>query len=358
MGRLLGGRHEDLRESARQAPRRPVVASPSPCGIAWCAPSRRRAQSGEIVIGLYAPSAPFTGPAQRLEFVRALADHVSAQTGRRVVGRVFAAGSSLSAAIKGGEVQFAVIDAPYGAAIGLPYDILGAAVRGDSRSRPGAWCRLRRALARPISRARRSPCPAVGARDGLFVANGLLEGEVDPSFFGKIATAPDAQSAVTMVGVGRAQAASFPVGIDLPAGVRLAGHLNAIGWPMFVAAPGVDRATADSVGRAVRGFRAAARSPASPPATPGATARSTSGASRKARMAVPPPARLNVRDILEGRSSRSTCRTCSPWSPRRTDRPTGLTSPAAASAAPRARSCETRTPCAAGCRPPGATIHR
>jgi hypothetical protein len=72
---------------------------------------------------------------------------------------------------------------------------------------------------------------------------------------------------------------------------------------MFVSAPGVDRATADRVGRAVRSFQSS-----------GPFTRFTTGdagryrsidfsrPNRKGPMAVPPPARLNVRDILEGRA--------------------------------------------------------
>src|SRR6185503_19122163 len=72
------------------------------------------------VIGVYAPSAPFDGPVARLEFVSKLASLV----GPGWSGRAFAKAGDLAAAIKRGEVKFAVLDAPYVAAIGVPYQIL------------------------------------------------------------------------------------------------------------------------------------------------------------------------------------------------------------------------------------------
>jgi hypothetical protein len=108
---------------------------------------------------------------------------------------------------------------------------------------------------------------------------------------------------VTLVGVGRAQGALAPTAIELPTGVRSIVTVGAIGLPMFVAAPSVDRATADRVARAVRTFQG------SGPFTRFTTADagryrsiSLSRPARKGPMAVPPPARLNVRDILEGRT--------------------------------------------------------
>jgi len=257
----------------------------------------------ELVIGLFAPSAPFNGPAQRLEFVRAVADHVSAQTGRRVIGRVFANGGALSSAIRAGEVQFAVVDAPYAAAIGQPYDILASALRGNGAV--AAWQLVATGGVRSLAdlRGKTVAIPSVGARAGQFVANALLGGEVEPGYFARIVEAPDALSAVTMVGAGRADAALVPSGIELAAGTRPVLTVASIGWPMFVAAPNVDRATATQIGGAVRTF--GGRGPFTGFAGPEAGRyRSIDMArpNRRGPMAVPPPARLNVRDLLEGRS--------------------------------------------------------
>ena len=267
------------------------------------APAAAQPAQKDLVIGLYAPSAPFSGPAQRLEFVRALANHVAAQTGRKVTGRVFASGGQLSAAIKSGDVQFAVVDAPYAAAIGLPYDVLASAVRGGSAV--VSWQLVAAGGIRSLNdlRGKTVAVPMVGAKASAFVSNALLGGEVEAGFFGKIVEAPDALSAATMVGAGRAQAALVPSGFELPGGTRAVLTVASVGWPMFAAAPAVDRATSDRVGAAVRTFSA------SGPFTGFASADAgryrsieLSRPSKKGPMAVPPPARLNVRDLLEGRT--------------------------------------------------------
>src|SRR5512134_576256 len=102
----------------------------------------------------------------------------------------------------------------------MPYDVLAAAVRGDSAMTP--WRLVAGPGVRSLGdlRGKTIAMPGIGPRDAQFVANALLDGEVEPSFFGKIATAPDALSAVTMVSVGRAQAAFVPSAIELPSGVR------------------------------------------------------------------------------------------------------------------------------------------
>jgi hypothetical protein len=279
-----------------------IVVAALLIGIAAIAP-RAEAQERELTIGLFAPSAPFSGPAQRLEFVRGLADHVAAQTGRRVLGRVFANGSALAGAMKSGEVQFAVLDAVYAAQVGMPYEPLAAAVRGDSAL--GAWHLVGGPGVRSLAdlRGKIIAVPGIGPRDSQFVTNALLDGEVDAGYFAKIATAPDASSAVTMIGVGRAQGGLVPASIELPGGVRPIVGVGSIGLPMFVAAPGVDRATTDRVSRAVRTFQSAG--PFTRFTSPDAGRYRSivlSRPSRKGPMAVPPPARLNVREILEGRS--------------------------------------------------------
>jgi len=267
------------------------------------ATSAEAQRAAELVIGLYAPSAPFSGPAQRLEFVRALADHVSAQIGRPVIGRVFAASAALASAIRAGDVQFAVIDAPYAAAAGMPYDVLASAVRGGSAV--ASWQLVVSPGVRSLAdlRGKTIAIPIVGTRAGLFVANSLLGGEVEPTYFAKIAEAPDALSAVTMVGAGRAQAALVPSGIELPGGTRPAVTVATIGWPMFVAGPNIDRNTSTQVATAVRSF--SSRGPFTGFLGPEAgryRAIDLGKPNRKGPMAVPAQARLDVRGLLEGRS--------------------------------------------------------
>ena len=208
-----------------------------------------------VTIGLYAPTAPFIGPSQRLEYVTRLAEHLAAAApGKRVVGRVFSRGSALTAAINRGDVQFAVIDAPYAAARGLPYRVLAAATRGGSTL--GTWMLVAKSSVRGLAdlKGKTVAIPRVGARTAAFVANVLLEGEVSTKYFAAIKRAADAYSAVTLVGLGRAAAALVPSGVRLGRGVRRLVTLRGVHWPMLVATRGVSSALINRVRRRALGF--------------------------------------------------------------------------------------------------------
>ncbi len=208
-----------------------------------------------VTIGLYAPTAPFIGPSQRLEYVTRLAEHLSkAAPGYRVVGRVFASGGAFVSAVNRGDVQFAVLDAPYAAARGLPYKVLAAVSRNGASS--GAWMLVAKSGVRSLAdlKGQSIALPRVGARARAFLANVLFEGEIPVSYFGKLTRAPDAHSAVTLVGLGRVRAAVVPSGVSLSRGVRRLVSLRKVGWPMFIALRNADTALATRFRSRVRGF--------------------------------------------------------------------------------------------------------
>lgn len=213
-----------------------------------------RAQS-RVTVGLYAPTAPFIGPSQRLEYITRLAEHLAeAAPGRRVVGRVFADATSFAAAVNRGDVQFAVIDAPYAAARGLPYRVLASAVRDNATA--GGWMLVAKPGVSGLVdlRGKTLALPRVGVRAASFVANVLFEGEVGLRYFGALTLAPDAHSAVTLVGLGRAAAAVVPEGVALSRGVRKLVSLRRIGWPMFVAMRNAGASLRAAFGRRVLSF--------------------------------------------------------------------------------------------------------
>jgi hypothetical protein len=180
--------------------------------------------------------------------------------------------------------------------------MLGAAVRGDNAV--SSWQVVSSGSVKSLSdlRGKNVALPSTGAKESAFLTNVLLDGEVDAAFFGKVSSAPDALSAVTMVSAGRADAAFVPGGIDLPGGVSRALTVSTVGWPMFVALPSADKSMVDRFGKAARSYSGS-----------GTFTRFTSPESgqyrkldfgrpaRRGPMAVPPPARLSVRDILVGR---------------------------------------------------------
>ena len=88
--------------------------------------------AADVTIGLYTPTAPFEGSGDRVSFVNAIADHLASVAGEKVTGKVYGSASAFAAAVKKGEIQFAVVDAPYAAANGLPYNVLAAATRSGS----------------------------------------------------------------------------------------------------------------------------------------------------------------------------------------------------------------------------------
>jgi ABC transporter, phosphonate, periplasmic substrate-binding protein len=262
--------------------------------------------AGAVTVGLYAPTAPFAGTGDRVSFVNAVADHLAgAAGGRKVSGKVFSSAGAFAGAIKKGEIQFAVVDAPYAAALGLPYKVLGAAVRSGSTSgpwvvvAPGGVARL------GDLRGKKIVVPTVGAKEAAFVTNTLLEGEVDATFFGQILEAADARSAITMVSGGKADAALVPGGVDVPGGLTAVAQLHTVGWPMFVALPGAPDDLSKAFGGAIGKFSASGAFTgfiAADASLYRGLAGSFSRDNKRGPMAVPPPARLTVRELLEGRT--------------------------------------------------------
>ncbi len=257
------------------------------------APHAARADD-PIGVGLYAPSAPFAGTAERLGFITALADHLSAKLGRPVSGRVYASLGALDAALKKGEVTHAILDAPNLAMRGgKPLLTLtrggsssvGWVVAGGSARDLGALAGKRLAVAQ------------VGGREGGFVTGVLFEGEVEAAHFGSIVDAPDAQSAAKLVALGKADAALVPAETGGVLGTALA--LRSLPWPALIAGPRADAATTEAVVAAARtwsgsgpftGFGA-------PIGVPGA-----GRAKKRPIMATTPARRLDMAPVLGDRS--------------------------------------------------------
>lgn len=261
----------------------------------------------DITIGLYAPTAPFESSGDRVSFINALSEHLApAANGAKVNGKVYASASSYAAAIKKGEIQFAIVDAPYAAANGMPYTVLAAATRGGDTS--AQWQLIAKSSVGAIRdlKGAKVAIPTVGAKANAFVTNVLLGGEVDASYFGSITEAPDVRSAVTLITVGKADAAFVPAGIDAPSGTKRVISLPNVGWPVFVALPGTDAKLGSAFAARLKTFGGAGGFGGFNDAS-NATYRGLIGSFNKSTkhgpMALPPPARLSVREILAGRTT-------------------------------------------------------
>jgi len=259
-----------------------------------------------ITVGLFAPTAPFSGTGDRVSFVNGLADHLSSvANGKKVTGKVYSSAGAFSSAVKKGDIQFAVVDAPYAAALGLPYKILASAVRDGSST--VSWILVGGSGVSKLSdlKGKKVVVPSIGAKENAFVTNSLLDGEVDAGYFDKILEANDPGSALTMVSVGKADAAFVPSGVDIPGGLTKIMSLGSVGWPMFVSLPGNDDALVKAFASRAKSYSASGAFSGFAGADAGkykSLAGSFGRGSKKGPMAVPPPARLTVRDILEGRS--------------------------------------------------------
>ncbi len=267
------------------------------------ASARVAAAEDTVTIGVYTPSAPFNGPVARLEYANKLAAQIGPALGRKGVGKAFARAADLSAAIKRGELEYAVLDGPYLAALGVPYKVLGAAQRGGASE--VAWEVVTTLPAKTLAdlAGKTVVLPEVGGKSDDFVMRVLMEGELPANHFGKIIQAPDALSALAALGHGRAEVALVPASLPLPAGARRLLTLGLVPWPALVALPSarpedldkVASAGAKAGGEVLSGFdRGNADAYRS-------LARRFGRATRRGPLAVPPQ-RLAVGDLLVQRN--------------------------------------------------------
>jgi hypothetical protein len=198
-------------------------------GVAAAAPLR---------VGVFAPSTPFEGTGARLEFATRLAKHIG---GDDAVGRVYGKASDFAAALRRGDIDLAVVDATYLAAVGGNHAVLAVAVHGGE-TRTG-WDLVARGSIDSVMglKGKTVLVPSVGGRESAFVGEAMLGGEL-PADFWKVESSPDVLSAVAALGLGKAQAAVVPAGLSLPAGTNRVVSLPQVSWPLLIASP---RASAD-----------------------------------------------------------------------------------------------------------------
>jgi hypothetical protein len=200
--------------------------------LAWLAlPARAHAQS--VTVGLFAPTAPFPSTSARVELASRLGDHIGKALGGTGSGKVFARGTDFAAAVKKGEVTVALVDAAYLAVAGGNYTIVASAVRGGETTH--GWQLVARGTDKLAGlKGKRILVPGIGGRESDLVLNVLLGGEVSKDYFAKIEPAPDTVSALAALGLGKADAAVVPTGVDLPAGSSVVLKLPALSGPVLV----------------------------------------------------------------------------------------------------------------------------
>jgi phosphonate ABC transporter substrate-binding protein len=260
------------------------------------------ARAETVTVGLFAPTAPFPSTAARVELASKLGDVIGAALGGKATGKVFARAGDFASAVKKGDVQIALVDAAYLANAGGGYTVLAAAVRGgDTQHR---WQLVARGAEKfGDLKGKRVLVPAIGGRETDFVLDVLLGGEVGKDYFGAIESAPDTASALAALGLGKADAAVVPAGVELPSSVVTVLALPAVSGPVLVAY-GLTAAQRTAVASAVvsfqgdatvAGFKAASADQVQ------AVARRFTVPVKRGPLAVP-AVRLLVGDLVEGRT--------------------------------------------------------
>ncbi|HYU15801.1 MAG TPA: hypothetical protein VEL05_07015, partial [Candidatus Acidoferrum sp.] len=188
-----------------------------------------------------------------------------AALGAKGIGRVYGQARDFAAAVRKGDVQLAVVDSTYLATIGGGYTVLAIGVRAGGTQAP--WQIVSRTGAGRVLdlRGKTVLVPSIGGREADFVLNAMFGGELPRGFFARIDPAPDVLSAVTAVGLGKADVAVVPTGVELPSGVKPVATLVPVSWPVLVAYGSLPErqrgkvtaaATAFAGEEAITGFRA------------------------------------------------------------------------------------------------------
>ena len=264
--------------------------------------SGSEARAETVTVGLFAPTAPFPSTAARVELATKLGEAISKALGGAANGKVFTRAGDFQGAVKKGDVQIALVDAAYLATAPGGYTVLAAAVRGgDTQHR---WQLIARGVEKFSDlKGKRVLVPAIGARESDFVLNVLLAGEVARDYFGKIETAPDTASALAALGLGKADAAVVPAGVELPGSVVTVLALPPVSGPVLVAY-GLTPAQRTAIAGAIGSFQGDATVAGFKPAAADAVAsvaRRYTVAPKRGPMVVP-AVRLLVGDLVDGRT--------------------------------------------------------
>jgi hypothetical protein len=260
------------------------------------------AHADTVTVGLFAPTAPFPSTSARVELATKLGEHVGKALGQTGSGKVFARGSDFAAAVRKGEVAVAVVDAAYLAVAGGNYTVIAAAVRGGDTT--SSWQLVARGTDKLGGlKGKRVLVPGVGGREPELVLNVLFGGEVPKDYFAKIETAPDTVSALAALGLGKADAAIVPAGVELPSGASLVLELPRLSGPVLVTYGSITAGQRQALAAAITSFKGDATVASFKTADSDAVkqiARRFVVPAKRGPLAVP-AIRLLVGDLVEGR---------------------------------------------------------
>lgn len=155
-------------------------------------------------IGVYAPWMYFSNSVARSAYAEQLAAALGRVTGLELRGRGYSTASEFHNQINAGQVHFAVVDAQYQIERGLT-----ALAQGVANGRPTRAMVLVAGSGSGVAdlEGKRLARLNLGAGDDGFIFNYLLQNQVEPGFFGKGRAVRDVQGALSLVKLGKADAA-------------------------------------------------------------------------------------------------------------------------------------------------------
>ncbi|HEY5945411.1 MAG TPA: hypothetical protein VIV40_07965 [Kofleriaceae bacterium] len=260
------------------------------------------ARADTVTVGLFAPTAPFPSTSARVELATRLGDAVGKALGQTGSGKVFARGGDFAAAVRKGEVVVALVDAAYLAVAGGNYTVIASAIRGGETAH--GWQLVARGADKLAAlKGKRVLVPAIGGREPELLLNVLLGGEVPKDYFAKIETAPDTVSALAALGLGKADAAVVPKGVELPSGAVVVLELASLSGPVLVTYGSVTAQQRQTLAAAITSFKGDATVAGFRAADADAVkqiARRFVVPAKRGPLAVP-AIRLLVGDLVEGR---------------------------------------------------------
>lgn len=217
-------------------------------------PARAQQPAASITVAIYAPNAPFEGADARYSYVQRLAAHIGSVAGVPAKGQAFARAGDFEAAVKKGNVDFAIVDSVYLAS--RTFKVIATATTGGATSQRWALF-VGAGIPNFLGlQGKRLVYASAGPRDLAFIEHAMLDSEVNVNkFFSSRQGTPDVASAVAAVTLGKADAVVAPAGRGK--GLRKIFDAGAVPNPGFVQVKtGLPDALVGSVSKAVLGFGA------------------------------------------------------------------------------------------------------
>jgi hypothetical protein len=238
--------------------RRLLVAAATLSATLWVVAPAAAQDAGAgppaLVVGVYTPRIYFPDSLARGRFAEQLASALEARLGQPVRGRGIAAAGEFGRQLADGALDFAVVDAQVHIERGGLRPLAQATKGGEAR-RPMVLVVGGGVKGRNIGELQGRTLAGVktGGRDDRFVVNYLLQRQVDSDYFKSGRSARDAQGALSLVKLGRADAAfTFA---DSTAGLTPVFRSRPAPLPVFVQArAGLDGGLVDRVRDAVVGL--------------------------------------------------------------------------------------------------------